>query len=64
MFLKVLFSFHPTRVLPEDPDYPIFIGKCKSYPTYFVQSFILNEGDLPDEEDNAISVKKCLIRIV
>jgi len=61
--LKVVFSYHPTRDLPENPNYPILIGKCYGYPTFFVQAFALTEGALPDEDD-AISIKKCINGIV
>lgn len=57
--MKVVFSFHPTRELPENPDYPILIGKCYNYPTFFVQTLILSEEALPNEDD-AISIKKCI----
>ncbi len=63
VFLKILFSFHQTRELPADPRYPILIGKCYGYPTFFVQSFKLSQSNLPDEDD-AISIKKCLNSIV
>lgn len=58
-FLKVVFSFHPTRVLPENPDYPILIGACYQHPTFFVQGLTLTEEAVPDEDD-AISLKKCI----
>jgi len=63
LFLKVLFSFHPTRDLPSDYKYPVLIGKCYGYPTYFVNSSVTNNGQEPDEDD-AISIKKCLSKIV
>jgi hypothetical protein len=63
LFLKVLFSFHPTRDLPSDHNYPIIIGKCYGYPTFFVNSEISEADSLPNEDD-AISIKKCLSKIV
>lgn len=63
LFLKVIFSFHPSRVLPEDPDYPILIGACYEKQTFFVQGLTLAEGARPDEDD-AISIKKCIISIM
>ena len=39
------------------------IGKCHGFSTYFIQSFVLNEGALPDEDD-AISIKKCVNGII
>ena len=59
IFLRVLFSFHPTRVLPDNPDYPILVGTCYQHPTFFVQGLILTEEAIPDEDD-AISIKKCI----
>ncbi|CDW86819.1 UNKNOWN [Stylonychia lemnae] len=63
IFLKVLFSFHQTRELPTNPRYPILIGKCFGYPTFFVQSQNQPADTLP-KEDDAISIKKCLNSIV
>ena len=63
IFLKTLFSYHPTRDLPEDLTYPILVGKCQGFQTYFVKTLVLSEGALPDEDD-AISVKKCVNSIV
>ena len=59
VFLKVVFSFHPTRQQPDNPTYPILIGRCRGFQTFFVNSLSLFEGSIPDEDD-AISVKKCL----
>jgi hypothetical protein len=63
MFLKVLFSFHPNRDLPNDNHYPIIIGKCYGYPTFFVNSEISELLEIPNEDD-AISPKKCISKIV
>eukprot|EP00347_Sterkiella_histriomuscorum_P009398 403341366 len=63
LFLRVLFSFHPNRELPSDYKYPIFVGKCQGYPTFFVNSNLTSETYIP-EDDDAISVKKCLSKIV
>ena len=63
LFLKVVFSFHPSRVLPEDPDYPILVGQCYGCPTFFVRGLALSEESLPDEDD-AISIKKCITSIM
>lgn len=63
IFLKVLFSFHPTRDLPFSHIYPILIGKCYGYPTFFVNSQLSSEDQIPHEDD-AISIKKCLSKIV
>jgi hypothetical protein len=60
--LKTVFSFHPTRELPNEPDYPILVGKCEGFPAFMVQCFKLSEEALPDSDD-AISIKKCVVSI-
>ena len=65
LFLRVLFSFHPTRDLPSDSQYPIVVGRCYGYPTFFVNSMSVSvEGFSTPNEDDAISVKKCISKIV
>lgn len=38
MFLRILFSFHPTRELPQEADYPISVGRCSGFPSFLIQS--------------------------
>jgi hypothetical protein len=45
--------------MPNDDKYPILVGYCYGQPTFMVQTEILGEGALPDQDD-AISIKKCL----
>jgi hypothetical protein len=63
VFLKTVFSFHPSKTLPEHALYPILVGSCQNHPSFFVQQHMLSEGALPDEDD-AISIKKCVNSIM
>lgn len=36
IFLKTLFSFHPTREIPSDSSYPILVGPCHGQTTFYV----------------------------
>lgn len=63
VFLKTVFSFHPSKVLPDNSLYPILIGSCQNHPSFFVQQNLLAEGAFPDEDD-AISIKKCVSSIM
>jgi hypothetical protein len=36
IFMKVILSYHPTRIMPEDPTYPILVGECLGHQTFFV----------------------------
>jgi hypothetical protein len=59
LFLKTLLSFHPTREIPSDTNYPILVGPCHGQTTFYVQTSALSENSIPDIDD-AISYKKCL----
>lgn len=63
MFLKSLFSFHETKGLSPNWNYPIFVGQCKTQPAFFVQTHQLAEMAIPDDDD-AISLKKCLTGLI
>jgi|LauGreDrversion4_2_1035121.scaffolds.fasta_scaffold66859_1 hypothetical protein len=61
--MRVIFSFHPTKA-PENmlgKEYLIFVGTCLGHQTFFV----MRESDIgrKPEEDDAISVKKCLMEM-
>jgi hypothetical protein len=60
IFMKVLFSFHPTREIPSDTAYPILVGTCLGHQTYFIKNV---KKDSLLSEDDAISVKKCISEI-
>lgn len=60
IFMKVLFSFHPTRDIPKDSAYPILVGTCLGHQTYFIKNMT---KDSLLTEDDAISVKKCISEI-
>jgi hypothetical protein len=57
--LKSLFSFHPTKDLLDNTDYPIFVGLCHKQLSFFVQTMMFSDNALPHEED-AISLRKCM----
>jgi len=55
MFLKSIFSFHPTKGLNHNEEYEIEVGLKGTVPTYFLRKPQMQENDL---EDNSISVRK------
>ena len=59
IFLKAVFSYHPTKRLSDDASYSIIIGKYNGINTYFIPK----DSQGINKED-AISIKKCVHKII
>ena len=45
LFLKLIFSFHPSKQLVQDKVYEIHVGKYKGFPAFFVSDTDIKHFD-------------------